>query len=307
MSHSAPPPGDPVPAPAFDPHPPPGSAPALPLHPPSASRVPGDDWPPWTAPAALVSGLVLAAFGSLLVDIPAALLGVNINPPNLPPGLEIADTVVQDIGFVAAAVIFAQMGGRTVRVWQFGLSPTRLWPAVRLVVLLLLSFLVLSVAWGALVDVKPEKILDQLGANRNALLLVLSAALTTVVAPISEELLFRGFIFSALRNLRGPLPAAVLTGVLFGAIHYGSAPALDLIPLAVLGFGLCLLYWRTRSLYPCIAAHCVNNCIAFGALMHWGWQIPVLMLAALGTIALLALVVQAAAAPPAASAVTPDA
>ena len=109
-----------------------------------------------------------------------------------------------------------------------------------------------------------EKLLEQLG-NEGSLLL-LSAALTCVVAPICEEFLFRGYIFTALRNWRGTLPAALITGLLFGGVHVGSAPALDLVPLAALGFGLCLLYRYTGSLYPCIAAHSLNNSIAFAGL-----------------------------------------
>ncbi len=77
--------------------------------------------------------------------------------------------------------------------------------------------------------------------------------------------------------------------MLFGGVHAGSAPALDLVPLGVLGFGLCLLYRATGSLYPCIAAHCVNNSLAFGSLENWGWQIPVLMASSLLVLGLLAL------------------
>ena len=93
-----------------------------------------------------------------------------------------------------------------------------------------------------------------------------------MIAPICEEFLFRGYIFTALRNWRGTLPAAILTGLLFGGVHAGSAPALDLLPLAALGFGLCLLYRYTGSLYPCIAAHSLNNCVAFASLEGWGLE-----------------------------------
>ncbi len=103
-------------------------------------------------------------------------------------------------------------------------------------------------------------------------MLVLSAALTCIVAPMCEEFLFRGYMFTALRNWRGTLPAALITGLIFGAVHAGSAPALDLFPLAGLGFGLCLLYRHTGSLYPCFAAHALNNCIAFASLEHWHWH-----------------------------------
>ena len=76
-------------------------------------------------------------------------------------------------------------------------------------------------------------------------------------------------------------------------MHAGSAPALDLVPLAALGFGLCLLYRYTGSLYPCIAAHSLNNSLAFAASRSWGWQIPVLIAGALLAIAAAGVGVQA--------------
>jgi membrane protease YdiL (CAAX protease family) len=259
-----------------------------------SSRSPSTAWPPWLAPVALLGGLVVAALGGILVDIPAALLfGAKASGSHLPPGLSIADTVVQDIGFVVVAVYCAGLGGRVVRSWQFGLRrPGVGWRrASVLIVGLLLAFIVLSVLWSEVVHPEKEKTLEQLGSNEGAALLVLSAGLTCVVAPMCEEFLFRGFIFTALRNWRGTLPAAVITGVLFGGVHYGSAPALDLVPLAALGFGLCLLYRYTGSLYPCMIAHALNNCVAFAGLEDWGWQALVLIacaLAAIGAIVLAA-------------------
>ena len=248
-------------------------------------------WPAWTAPAALAAGLVLAAVGGLLVDIPAALVGVEVGASHLPAGLQIADTAVQDLAFVGAVAIFAQLGGRTLQAWQLGLRPTPARRAAGAVVLTLLGFLVFTAIWASAVEVSTrEKLLDQLGANHNAVLLVASAALTCVMAPVCEELLFRGFFFPALSNWKGWLPAAAITGVVFGGVHAGSAPVVDLVPLAALGFGLCLLYRYTGSLWPCIVAHTLNNSFAFGALEGWGWQTAALMVAALAGIGLLALV-----------------
>jgi uncharacterized protein len=252
-------------------------------------RSPVTDWPWWTAPLALVGGLVLAAVAGLIVDIPAVALGVNVTSSHIPSGLVLADTVVQDASFVAAAVFFAQLGGRKVSAWQFGLRPTAFWRAVRLLVAVLVGFLLFSVIWGEILHGEKEKTLEQLGAGEGAIPLLLSAALTCVIAPICEEFLFRGFIFTALRNWRGTWPAAIITGLLFGGVHAFSAPAVDLVPLAALGVGLCLLYRYTGSLYPCIAAHSLNNSVAFGVLEGWGWQIPLLMAASLALIGLLAL------------------
>jgi membrane protease YdiL (CAAX protease family) len=273
-------------------------------------------WSPWTAPAALIGGLVLAAVGGLVVDLPAVALGVKISSAHTPPGIEIADTVVQDLAFVLAAVYCARIGGRVVRAWQLGLRPPGVgWAsAAGMLVFLLVAFLVLSIGWSAVFNPGKEKLLEQLGTNESAALLLLSAGLTCVVAPICEELLFRGFVFTALRSWHGTWLAAVITGAMFGAVHAGSAPALDLVPLAGLGFGLCLLYRYTGSLYPCIAAHSLNNSLAFSSLEGWGWQAPVLMIAALAVIAALVLAAKrvgviAPAAPAgqiAASAVTPS-
>lgn len=251
-----------------------------------------NSWPVWTGFAVLLAALVLAAVGGLIVDIPAIVLGVKLSASQTPPGLELADTVVQDIVFVLTAIMFAQFGGRTVRSWQFGFRSTPALRAAGLVVLTIIAFLIFSVAWAAALKVteKDTKLLEALGTNETTLLLVLSALLTTVIAPICEETLFRGYIFAAFSKWKGWLPAAVLTGALFGAVHAGSAPVEDLIPLAVLGFALCVLYRRTGSLYPCIAVHSLNNSLAFGDLEGWGWWIPVLMVGALATIGLMVLI-----------------
>jgi uncharacterized protein len=230
--------------------------------------------------------------GGIVLDIPAALLGANVSSSHFPPGLSIADTVVQDLGFVLAAVYCAHLGGRVVRSWQFGLrTPAAGWrSAGGMIVLLLIAFIVLTALWAALVHPGEEKTLEQLGSNEGKALLVLSAALTCVVAPMCEEFLFRGYIFTALRNWRGTLPAAILTGLIFGGVHAESAPVLDLAPLAALGFGLCLLYRYTGSLYPCMIAHSLNNSIAFSSLEGWGWQVPVLIVSALLGIGAVVLV-----------------
>jgi uncharacterized protein len=247
---------------------------------------PRTSWPAWTAPLALIAGLVFAVVGALLVDVPALVLGVNVTAQHLPEGLQIADTAVQDAGFVLVAVFFAQLGGRAVMAWQFGLRPTPFWRAVRWIALVGIGFVLFSLAWKAIVQPPEEKVLEQIGTG------VLSAALTCVVAPIGEEFLFRGYVFTALRNWRGPWTSAVITGLLFGLVHVGSAPLLDLVPLAVLGSALCLLYRQTGSLYPCIALHSLNNSIAFGSLAKWSWdwQIPLLIAGSLVVIALLVVV-----------------
>ncbi len=243
-------------------------------------RVPA--WRPWSSVLALVAGLGGALVGGLVVYLVATIAGASLDDP--PPAVDITATLLQDVAFIGAAIVFASMVARP-RPWHFGLRETRLLPAVGYVVAGYLVFIASAAAWSAALDLhEKDDVVDQLGANSSTVALVAVTILVCVVAPIAEEFFFRGYFFGALRNWRGVWPAAVLTGLVFGGIHVGSAPVGFLVPLAFFGFLLCLIYDRTRSLYPCMALHCINNSIAFGVGEHWGWEIPLVLVGSLTVI-----------------------
>jgi membrane protease YdiL (CAAX protease family) len=81
-----------------------------------------------------------------------------------------------------------------------------------------------------------------------------------LVAPLAEELFFRGLLFAALRGRLGPHWTPVVTGVIFGALH-GEPRAF--ISLALLGIVLGVLYERTGSVIPGVILHATNNGLAF--------------------------------------------
>jgi uncharacterized protein len=99
----------------------------------------------------------------------------------------------------------------------------------------------------------------------------------------------------------GTWVAAILTGILFGIAHTGSAQAQYLIPLGFLGFVLCLIRWRTGSLYPCMALHSVNNSLALGVnQLHWnGGEIIGLIAGGLAVVGALTLPLAGRSAAPA--------
>ena len=210
-------------------------------------------------------------------------------PGGLPSGLLIALTFAQDIGFVVAALAVARMARRpTAR--DFGLVTTPLWRAVGIVLGVYVAFYVVTGIWASLLNLDEQSELpDRLGADDSAAALLAVMFLVCVMAPVAEEFLFRGLLFTSLRASTGLWPAAIITGAVFGAIHVGSSPAGFLVPLAVFGVGLCLIYAWTRSLYPCVALHAVNNAIAFGVTQDWTWEIPLVVVG--GTaVSLLAVV-----------------
>ena len=84
------------------------------------------------------------------------------------------------------------------------------------------------------------------------------ATIVVVVAPIVEELLFRGAGYGFLEPL-GRLQAAVLVGLAFALVH-GLLIGFPVI--ATFGIGLAILRGRTDSIYPCILLHSAFN--AFG-------------------------------------------
>jgi len=91
------------------------------------------------------------------------------------------------------------------------------------------------------------------------------------ITPISEEILFRGFILGKLSELTTFPKANVITSILFVAVHLpnwfwvnGYQPWIPMrcAGIFILALMLGWLVKRTNSLYPAIAGHIVNNFIA---------------------------------------------
>jgi membrane protease YdiL (CAAX protease family) len=283
-----------VPPPSLEePDPPPGSPVASLFGGPRRTGAAG--WPPWTALAALFGGLVATLVGSAIVV--AASGSASLEDP--PAGINIALTLLQNLALVGTALLFARLAGRPTAV-DFGLRRPQLKRAIGLLVAVWIGFYVISALWVLALGIdEHQELPDRLGADQGTLNLLAVVVLITVVAPLGEELFFRGYFFGALRNWRGVWPAAIATGLVFGGIHAGSAPVGFLVPLAFFGIGLCLLYHYSGSLYPCIALHALNNAIALGAALHWSWEIPVTMVGStFGALAIAATLARVLGTPP---------
>ena len=83
-----------------------------------------------------------------------------------------------------------------------------------------------------------------------------------VVAPIVEEIFFRGFVFAGLRPRYGWQRAAVVSSVLFALIHLIPTA---IIPIFILGYIFAYLYQRSNSIWPAILMHSATNALALGA------------------------------------------
>lgn len=90
----------------------------------------------------------------------------------------------------------------------------------------------------------------------NAAQKLILAVAAIVMAPIGEEVCFRGFIYNILRSRAGVWAAALATGLLFGVVH---CSLVQLLPLTVFGVLQCLLYEKSRTLLLPMAVHAVFN------------------------------------------------
>lgn len=89
--------------------------------------------------------------------------------------------------------------------------------------------------------------------------LVVAVVLVTVVAPIGEEIFFRGFIYPALRKRLGVGLAIVLSACIFTLFHLHWWL---FIPVFSIGVALAYLYERYDSLTPSIFLHGLNNLLS---------------------------------------------
>lgn len=125
-----------------------------------------------------------------------------------------------------------------------------------------LATLVLSVAVSQL-GIEPQgvkQVVKGLPGNMLANLVLLA-----LLAPLVEELVFRGLLYGWVAGRWGGLAAWLVSSIAFAAAHYEPAHVVLVLPLGLL-FGW--LRRRTDSLLPSLVAHILNNAFALIAAMY---------------------------------------
>lgn len=87
-----------------------------------------------------------------------------------------------------------------------------------------------------------------------------------ILAPLAEEILFRGFLYAWLKSHWPRWMALLVTAVLFGAMHQHWPVFL---PLFLLGILLGFLYELTGSLWTCIGLHALFNAVTLTVAMNY--------------------------------------
>jgi membrane protease YdiL (CAAX protease family) len=255
----------------------------------------GERMPLWIAVAAVLLGFAAGFTVTILVQAAGSALGSPASSPT--PAVNIVSNYLFDLCFVASALYFVYLGGGRERL-EFGYRRISWRLGIGAAVAAMVLYYVVSAIYAQLVSIHgTDRLPTDLGVHTSTAAAIGTAAFVCVLAPICEEFFFRGFLFGILRQMRvrvgrvelGPWIAAVIVAILFGLAHTGSARSEYLIPLGFLGFVLCLLRWRTGSLYPGMAVHSLNNCLAF-AVNEMAWGAGRSLLLSVGSLLALALI-----------------
>lgn len=86
-----------------------------------------------------------------------------------------------------------------------------------------------------------------------------------ILAPVLEEVIFRGIILKGFLKNYNPTKAIIVSALLFGLFHLNPWQA---IGASFVGVILGWVYYKTKSIVPCIIIHFVNNLLAFILFNH---------------------------------------
>lgn len=189
----------------------------------------------------------------------------------------LAQLVIVLLYSVSQLVILIAIGRRRKRSWaqDFGMERRRL----RVIPFALAIYLAMLPAFG-LATMLYNNLLEhvfgvevdmqgvaQLIAESHTWVRIGLILISTVAAPLYEELVFRGVLFPYLIRRIGFVPAVLMVSVLFGGMHFHLP---TLFPLFLLSIVLCFAYWRTGTLWISIGLHALFNSVSIAVLLLTG-------------------------------------
>jgi membrane protease YdiL (CAAX protease family) len=228
--------------------------------------VPRTGWPAWAVlPAAVViviGGAVIGFLASAGAVAIMASAGADLTSSVPPPLILAIGLAGMQIGLIAltflAAGFFSSSRAETLALR----SPRGGWGVLGLA--LVLMFAVTGAWTGLLLWLRPDVVIGDLRVFKGLLqgdTALLALLVIGIGAPLSEELLFRGFLFSGLAKSRlGLAGTGVLTAVLWTGMHFGYS-IFGLIEVFMIGLYFSWLLVRTGSVWVTIFCHAVYNSV----------------------------------------------
>jgi membrane protease YdiL (CAAX protease family) len=209
-------------------------------------------------PAAALFGVVLALVVGIILGIPAVIIDHPKSEGDLSSTANAFVQFATALGFLIVPIVMASRGGVPLRealgrlgVRRFEVPSAFLWMFVAVV-----AYLAIAIVYANVIgEPKQKDIAESFGTLPVQILLIV------VVAPVSEEVCFRGMLYGGLREKLPRFAAALIGGLIFGGLHVLTGLS-AVPPLMVFGVVLCLLYEKTGAIWPGIMLHMLNNTFA---------------------------------------------
>lgn len=211
-------------------------------------------------------------------------IGLDMADPFVSTGLTIGVVIIQGVVLVGLTLRHATTpAGLGLPATSLGLSTHHFWREVRVGImwgmLLLLANVITSQLsqavfrrimgeeqFRAQLTLEGAQFVELVSSGLPTWLIILFAFSSVIVAPIAEELFFRGYVHAVFRS-RVPNHALFLSSALFAFVHFY---VIHLIPVFVIGLLLAVLYERRGSLTAPIVAHSFSNLVVTATMIVQG-------------------------------------
>ena len=210
----------------------------------------------------LVSYLLIMIFGILAFTLPLLLVGISEGP-----AFSISLIMIEAL-LIPMILLFIYLDGsleRTKVLLHIGSLKRGLFLGLGIPVFAMIvdniAVLIYAIAFIFFFG-EPTTITELPGGtswDSSPVALILTFISICILTPISEELLFRGYILDALNRLHGKWPAIIISSIIFGMVHF------DPFTMGMATIGGVIYGWirmRTGSLVPGIVAHAMWNTMA---------------------------------------------
>jgi membrane protease YdiL (CAAX protease family) len=197
--------------------------------------------------------------------------------PKLSPQLDAANAAVTFIltsliqsTFIIGPLYFASRPFRSLQqraqstLYVLGFRRFPVWRSLALVLSLFVGIVLLNYLYQYLITTFHLNLVtnDQVyfEMSKHAPITILTVLFISVfIAPVCEELFFRSFVFMGLLKQMSLGASMVLSALIFAVAHGDIG---SFVILFFIGLALAFLRWRTRSIWPGILLHLLNNSLA---------------------------------------------
>ncbi len=219
-----------------------------------------------TSKIQIIDLLILGGF-IILFTLQWKFTGTRISTQPLDPPSALA-ILNGSLGYLMfAAIVPAVIFWRANLIEFFGLR----WDSWRQLLWIIPSFIIGIIALGGLLyllgwnswvtshySAKPQQMVELIQSTEHGATIAAIAIAAIIIAPIAEEIIFRGYLYPVVKRFSERWFATLFNGLLFGIIHFNL---MGLPLLILMGVILVILYEVTGSLWAPIACHAAFNAL----------------------------------------------